>query len=470
MARRARGWLERFLGPLTIEGADRIDGRINVFRLAGPLGAGLLAEEESRLDGRPGALRNRSGIWVRRHQGPAGGVHVQVDLHGWDAATEAAITGDRRWLDTPKRQLFAERDRRTAALAVELDRWQVNELAAGTVPALDGELADPRVRRLAVKHQPSLLEERAGRVDIAETSWGQFQPRLAHALELMAPETFLILTPDQDRDPRSFYLQFAHATSAFRAEAIGARHLPPQEALDAAQLDELDSLGWLAPDADPKGDRGSNFRREWELPAPFADVAALGVRTLRDVFGVVAPGHLQFDHRSFEGGAVQPDLGLGLQTRVLTHHHHRPGGEPDQARLAGLIEDALRRWMGVAEIKKDADGDYPVRVGGALVYVRIIAGASALVAFFSPFLRDVPASPALHAALNDLNARIRLGRVFWTDGTVMAATELTAVDVTADQVALACMELGSLADKLDDALRGRFGGRTMFAGESVRLN
>ena len=53
---------------------------------------------------------------------------------------------------------------------------------------------------------------------------------------------------------------------------------------------------------------------------------------------------------------------------------------------------------------------------------------------------------------------------------VIVAEELPAVDITADQIAFVCAQLGSLAGHLDDVLHGRFGGASTFEVPPARLN
>jgi hypothetical protein len=93
-----------------------------------------------------------------------------------------------------------------------------------------------------------------------------------------------------------------------------------------------------------------------------------------------------------------------------------------------------------------------------------------LVRIFSPILHDIDASVTLLEALNEINARIRFGRVLWAGRQVIIAMELTAADLTEAQVVVACTEIGNLADHLDDGLHGRFGGATVFATRPTLLN
>ncbi len=104
-------------------------------------------------------------------------------------------------------------------------------------------------------------------------------------------------------------------------------------------------------------------------------------------------------------------------------------------------------------MKYDEQGDIPIRMGSAFVFVRVDAGTPPLLAVLSPVLWGIEASPALLDAVNDVNKRIRFGRVFWTGREVMAAMEVPAVSLTADDVAFACLQVGSIADHFDDKLR-----------------
>jgi hypothetical protein len=77
-------------------------------------------------------------------------------------------------------------------------------------------------------------------------------------------------------------------------------------------------------------------------------------------------------------------------------------------------------------------------------------------------LRGVATTAELLEALNEVNGRIRYGRVFVANHVVIVAMELPAVELTPAHVAFACAELGNLADHMDDTLRGRFGGEVAF--------
>jgi len=299
----------------------------------------------------------------------------------------------------------------------------------------------------------------------AEPTWEDFERRLATALGRMLDATFLVLVTPGDEARTGFYVQFAAGDRSLRAEAVSSRFLPADRPLTPEQEGTLRVLGWLAPGSND--DPSPNYFRVWPSPVPFAEVARLVVRTLRDAYGVTSPAGLRHTYRSLERVLDDPDLGTEPE---------RPAPQPlphvvrTAEEVRPLVERALEGWLGLSELVRDADGDYPIRVGSALMYVQVLDGVPPLVRIFSPILHDVGATAALFEALNEINARIRFGRVLWAGRQVIIAMELTAADITAAQVVVACTEIGNLADHLDDGLHGRFGGATAFTARPTLLN
>jgi hypothetical protein len=303
--------------------------------------------------------------------------------------------------------------------------------------------------------------------DDADPAWADLERRLAAALGRMRDDTFLILSTAADDDGRVCYVQFAAGDWGLRAEAVSSAYLPPDHPLTPAQEADLVALGWLPPGAGD--DARPNFSRTWAAPPPVVEVARQAVRTLREVYGVATPRELRHTYTSLERVLDDPDLGTEPERPAVPprpeQHAIRSAAE-----LRPLVEDALERWLGIDELVRDADGDYPIRVGSALIFVQVLDGMPPVVRIFAPLLRDVAASPTLLDALNEINGRIRFGRVFWMGRQVIVAMELTAAGITADQVVFGCTELGNLADHLDDGLHGRFGGATVFATRPTLLN
>ena len=301
----------------------------------------------------------------------------------------------------------------------------------------------------------------AGRGSNDRQDWEAFEGRLAAALERMKPDTFLVLTVSKPRSGGPApYVQYAHSgRRGFRAEASGNHFLAPSHTLSPEAEERLGKLGWQWPE--PAGEDDRNFHREWPNPAPWQEVAALTVRTLRDVFGVVTPASLRFLHRGFPdftGRLPRLDLGIAPDRSSRGNPEATPPGPvPALTGLNRRLEDALKQFLGLDDLIRDADGDIPVRVGSALMFVRAVPGTPPLVQLFAHVLDDADLTLPLLEAVNDINRRILFGRVFWAHRVVVVAMEITGVGLTPEQVSFACVQLGTLADHLDNELAARFG-------------
>ena len=519
------------IGPFRIEGADRVERRVNVWRLAGEAGIGLVAGASEALEDRPGVYRASANAWMVGWGRPHA-YTLEVELHSWDAGTYASRTGDRQWLEVPKRRMYAERDRRTAELAAEFDRSTLQTVPLGHVPALMAGLGPEQVRALAERHAPALLGAAAGggmtrcrwAIDLQTVAtrcalgehdadrkheargyprfpggritwqpsdsrefqtdrpdeyawpvhlrasgsggaskasdtqpaptWGEFEGRLASVLSQMAVDTYLVLSTPIDEGGSTYYVQFAQGGRAgFLAEAVSNAHLAGNRAMSPAQEEQLGDLGWQSPA--PRAKRDLNFSREWPMPVPWEEVVRLAMRTLREVYGIESPGELRY-RRFAKGGPdfAEPDLGIRAEAPGAPRQGGLPG-HPSLAELQPLVESALKAFLQVDELPRDKDGDIPIRAGSAVVFVRTRDGTPPTVQIFSPIVRDIDGRPAVLQALNDVNSTISIGRVFWIARVIVVATEVAAVGITQDHLAFACLQLGGLADRLDDELRVR---------------
>jgi hypothetical protein len=132
-----------------------------------------------------------------------------------------------------------------------------------------------------------------------------------------------------------------------------------------------------------------------------------------------------------------------------------------------FVEQTVREFLGVDELKVMEDGTIPIRAGSSAVNVRLLEGPSGghpLLRVASPLLHDVKASPELLEKLNDMNAAFSFARVFEVDGTVIIAMELFAEELTTAQIEYACGLITFAADRWDDELQRSLGGQTFFEG------
>ncbi|MEA2579223.1 MAG: hypothetical protein QOE83_115 [Actinomycetota bacterium] len=128
-----------------------------------------------------------------------------------------------------------------------------------------------------------------------------------------------------------------------------------------------------------------------------------------------------------------------------------------------FVEQAVKEFLGVDQLKVMKDGTIPILSGSAAVHVRLVqlgGEERPLLQVFCPLLSGVERSPELMDKLNDMNAGFSFARVFWESGQVIIAMELLAEELDKEQVAHACRLVTFASDYWDDELQRGFGGAT----------
>jgi hypothetical protein len=100
------------------------------------------------------------------------------------------------------------------------------------------------------------------------------------------------------------------------------------------------------------------------------------------------------------------------------------------------LERILREAFGVAEPRRDDDGDYPFPVGETLTYLRLARrpDGSPVVQVFGTLLDRVEPSAELYEEINALNASAHFCRVFHVGGQVLVEDEVVANDLSFDEL------------------------------------
>ncbi len=136
------------------------------------------------------------------------------------------------------------------------------------------------------------------------------------------------------------------------------------------------------------------------------------------------------------------------------------------------LDDVMGEILGPAEVRRDRDGDIPVRAGSTVCYVRCVDDPPS-VRLFCPMVVGIPSSAALLEAINEINMNITVGRVFHTPADeVIFAIELYGEQLTAEIIRESLAAATTVADHFDHQLQSRFGGKTMFpetSDDSVML-
>ena len=135
-----------------------------------------------------------------------------------------------------------------------------------------------------------------------------------------------------------------------------------------------------------------------------------------------------------------------------------------------FVEQTVKEFLGVDELKVMDDGTIPIRAGSSAVNVRLLegpAGGHPLLRLASPLLHGVRPTTELLAKLNEMNAAFSFARTFVLEDTVFIAMELFAEELTAAQIEYACGLITFAADHWDDELKQAFGGETFFEGNTM---
>jgi tetratricopeptide (TPR) repeat protein len=133
-------------------------------------------------------------------------------------------------------------------------------------------------------------------------AWVEFQRNLASALEDLEDDEFLIIASKAE----PYFVQFAaQGRHAMRAEAVSNSFITADAKLPAAACENLLRLGWNAPTYVPaKGveepaDGSPNYYLDAATPVPHARLAALAIKTLRQIYRVRHPGELTYKAKAF---------------------------------------------------------------------------------------------------------------------------------------------------------------------------
>jgi len=130
-------------------------------------------------------------------------------------------------------------------------------------------------------------------------AWALFEGELASSVADLDEDEFLIITMKKNH----YFVQFAgQGGFGMRVEAVSNAYLKDGRKLSEAACMKLLAFGWNPPTKVPdeldeeghKPDGSPNYFLDIDSPVPYGSVASLAVRTLRDIFGAMHPGELQY--------------------------------------------------------------------------------------------------------------------------------------------------------------------------------
>lgn len=302
-------------------------------------------------------------------------------------------------------------------------------------------------------------------------AWRLFAERLAEVVSMIEDGASLrVGTLATDAQPAPFVC-FTCGQRASReeqplvlAEASSNAVLGDAFQLTPAQLDQLAALGWQSPTTEEPHPT-ANFWTE-HVQDDCTQLADLAVETLRDVFGVQHPVFLA------------PDQLAEILSPEATVHEAPDGSESpaesgpaeahdfvavttrDRDELHDLVRTELTHMFGHDPIV-DEEGDFAIRVGSSMVFVRCAPDAREVL-LFSALVHDLEGRGRAIEVLNDLNSESRFGRFsLYRDRVFVTMSLLTRPFVPA-HLHEGVRILTQIADGIDDELAAKLRGRVTF--------
>ena len=292
------------------------------------------------------------------------------------------------------------------------------------------------------------------------SAWTPFVESLSGVLEQLQEDQFLILSAKGTNRFVQFYAQGAFG---MRAEAVSNEYLRGKDRLEAAQMARLGELGWLSPSGnsrtstpqnDPDG--SPNHYINVAAPVPFADVAALAVRTLREVMAVPHPQFLEYSALDTRGNILEfGELGL-----------LRAAANDRRAYLERRVLKTLQVLTGLDDLEFNDKGVVGLRYGTSAILIRATQDLSA-VFVDSPLLIGVDASTSLFSELNALNAGESRMRFLFEDETVTARCDV-AIEAFLPSIFGQTLEtFCEQTQAVTELLQASYGGRPVLATDAV---
>ncbi|MDQ4006771.1 MAG: hypothetical protein M3211_01585 [Actinomycetota bacterium] len=291
-------------------------------------------------------------------------------------------------------------------------------------------------------------------------AWGRFQSDLADHVVAMDDGDVLVVDAESSLDDAATgaapYVQFcAWSDDLVRAEVSSNEYLDDGVWLDDDGETALLDLGWNPPThaVDEEADSGSaNFYLDVERRE--ADrLAAMAVAALRDVFGVPHPAFLSWP------APAAGDVSAGDDDPVGTDRSDEPlAVMPESAdHLRTLAAAALTPPDGPA-IEFDDEGDIPLPIGSALLWVRVHETAP-VVELFSFVVRGAFDRQRAAFEVGVLNRDTRMVKFVLLDDAVLATVHLSAMPFAPRHLRALAAAMADVVDRVDDDLVARVGGQ-----------
>ena len=289
-----------------------------------------------------------------------------------------------------------------------------------------------------------------------DQAWHSFAARLADVLSVMdAGATLRIGALSADPDDSAPFVCFEGLPDG-RLVARAVCSPEPEEGgrLGPEQRAQLVAQGWSG--ADTPDDA---FSREGTQEGA-ASLAEATVHVLRDAYGEPHPAFLSPDQLAeILTPAPAPDAPAPVSS--FDADDLRAVVPRDRAELEETIAHELRDLLGHEPVR-DADGDFAIRVGSTMVFVRATEDA-AEVLVFAAIVHDVEGRSRAMEVLSDLNTEARYARFLMIRDRVFVSCSVFAHPFVPAHLHQALHIVSVIGDRIDDDLATKLRGRTTFS-------
>ncbi len=130
------------------------------------------------------------------------------------------------------------------------------------------------------------------------------------------------------------------------------------------------------------------------------------------------------------------------------------------------VECLLREGMGLEEVIRDPDGDFPFRRGTASYYLSVLPGGHT-VRLWSYVVVGLRSTVAVLREVNTVNARLVHSRLYLDRDRLMLEAVLPVEPLQADYLLAVCFEIGEVADSVGQLMAAVHGGSVFFDDAEV---
>ena len=284
-----------------------------------------------------------------------------------------------------------------------------------------------------------------------EQAWVEFQAKLADHLGEMGDDALLLLEVEggEDQEGAAPYVQFCRWDDELRCEAVSNAYLAAVYALTPKDAVFLRELGFSFPTWEPGEEPDAGSSNFW-LDAVVDDadrVAVTAVRALRHVYGVAHPALLA-------GHPFQPEPVAEIVSAPAAPSLLYPDGPAD---LDAFVEAVLTPRFGHPPARDD-DGDIPIQVGTAVVYLRVHQEA-AVVTLFAELVVDVRDERAARREVERLNAEHLDVKFALRGDCIRCSRDLDAWPLPASHLEARVTRMCELVDGLDQQVAAKVSGQ-----------